>query len=220
MQDYQIAYFIKRRPAERVTMANINEAVISGICDGDPLDQLLRMMENACPKLLGENEWPDNVKKEFVSNLHTFMAVITEASYVAKGMQNLYIPNEDLSDIDTAIKDKDLLQRLESIVIYWTRQIKELVSNQDSSQTSHDNSSPLDEIKHWTDRTANLRGLTLRLVDPKLNLILEVLKRVSSSYLPGFETLKDQIQTSFDEASNNLKFLKILEDPCRKIEKA
>ena len=193
MQDYQIAYFIKRRPAERVTMANINEAVISGICDGDPLDQLLRMMENACPKLLGENEWPDNVKKEFVSNLHTFMAVITEASYVAKGMQNLYIPNEDLSDIDTAIKDKDLLQRLESIVIYWTRQIKELVSNQDSSQTSHDNSSPLDEIKHWTDRTANLRGLTLRLVDPKLNLILEVLKRVSSSYLPGFETLKDQI---------------------------
>ena len=109
MQDYQIAYFIKRRPAERVTMANINDAVISGICDGDPLDQLLRMMENACPKLLGENEWPDNVKKEFVSNLHTFMAVITEASYVAKGMQNLCIPNEDLSDIDTAIKDKDLL---------------------------------------------------------------------------------------------------------------
>jgi len=45
----------------------------------------------------------------------------------------LYIPNEDLSDIDTAIKDKDLLQRLESIVIFWTRQIKELVQNQDSS---------------------------------------------------------------------------------------
>lgn len=87
------------------------------------------MMENACPKLLGENEWPDNVKKEFVSNLHGFMAVITEASAVAKGMQNLYIPNEDLSDIDTAIKDKDLIQRLESIVIFWTRQIKELVSN-------------------------------------------------------------------------------------------
>ena len=45
----------------------------------------------------------------------------------------MYIPNEDLSDIDTAIKDKDLLQRLESIVIFWTRQIKELVQNQDSS---------------------------------------------------------------------------------------
>ena len=177
-------------------------------------------MNDACPKLLGENDWPENVKKEFVSNLHNFMAVITEASYVAKGMQNLYIPNEDLSDIDTAKKDKDLLQRLESIVIHWTRQIKELVSNQDSSQTSHDNSSPLDEIKHWTDRTANLKGLTLRLVDPKLLRIIEVLKQVQSSYLPGFITLKDQIAVSYEEASSNLKFLKVLEDPCRKIEKA
>ena len=44
------------------------------------------MMNDACPKLLGENDWPENVKKEFVSNLHNFMAVITEASYVAKGM--------------------------------------------------------------------------------------------------------------------------------------
>ena len=149
------------------------------------------MMNEACPKLLGENEWPENVKKEFVSNLHNFMAVITEASYTAKGMTNLYIPNEDLNDIDTAIKDKDLLQRLESIVIYWTRQIKELVSNQDSSQTSHDNSSPLDEIKHWTDRTANLKVLTTRLTDPKLNRIVMVLTKVGSSYLPGFLSLKD-----------------------------
>jgi len=148
-------------------------------------------MNEACPKLLGENEWPENVKKEFVSNLHNFMAVITEASYTAKGMTNLYIPNEDLNDIDTAIKDKDLLQRLESIVIYWTRQIKELVSNQDSSQTSHDNSSPLDEIKHWTDRTANLKVLTTRLTDPKLNRIVMVLTKVGSSYLPGFLSLKD-----------------------------
>ena len=155
------------------------------------------MMNEACPKLLGENEWPDNVKKEFVSNLHSFMAVITEASYVAKGMQNLYIPNEDLSDIDTAMRDKDMMQRLETIVIYWTRQIKDLVQNQDSSQNSHDNSSPLDEIKHWTDRTANRKVLNLRLVDSKLNKIIQVLKKHGSSYLSGFLTLKDQIETSF-----------------------
>lgn len=129
VEDYQIAYFVKRKPSEKVTANNIADALITGICDGDPLDSLLQMMNEACPKLLGENEWPENVKKEFVSNLHNFMAVITEASYTAKGMTNLYIPNEDLNDIDTAIKDKDLLQRLESIVIYWTRQIKELVSN-------------------------------------------------------------------------------------------
>lgn len=81
-----MAYFIKRKPSEKITAQNIQENVIGGCCDGDPLDQLLSMMNEACPKLLGENEWPENVKKEFVSNLHNFMAVITEASYVAKGM--------------------------------------------------------------------------------------------------------------------------------------
>ena len=86
MQDYQIAYFIKRNANDKITPNNIAEKIIAGVCDGDPLDQLLAMMSDACPKLLGENDWPENVKKEFVSNLHNFMAVITEASYVAKGM--------------------------------------------------------------------------------------------------------------------------------------
>ena len=58
------------------------------------------------------------------------------------------------------------------------------------------------------------------MVDPKLLRIIEVLKQVQSSYLPGFILLKDQIEVSYEEASSNLKFLKILEDPCRKIEKA
>ena len=62
--------------------------------------------------------------------------------------------------------------------------------------------------------------LNLRLVDPKLNKIITVLKKVGSSYLQGFLSLKDQIETSYEEASSNLKFLKILEEPCRKIEKA
>ena len=62
--------------------------------------------------------------------------------------------------------------------------------------------------------------MSTRLTDPKLNRIVHVLHRVGSSYLQGFSILKEQIQLSYDEASSNLKFLKILEDPCRKIEKA
>ena len=60
------------------------------------------------------------------------MAFLNETTYAARGQTYLYIPDEDLSDIEAPAKDKDLLQRLETTVIYWTRQIKELVSNQDS----------------------------------------------------------------------------------------
>ena len=201
-------------------METIGTQLIAGLADGDPLDDLLNIMNNDyAPKLLGENDWPDGVKKEFVANLHNFMANITETSYNAKGKTYLYITNEDLTAVDTAIKDKDLLQRLESIVICWTRQIKELVSNQDS-QTSHDNSSPLDEIEHWKKRTNNLDVLTKRLKDPKLLKIVDVLQRVSSSYLQNFQDLQTKIQDGYDEASDNLKFLNTLEEPCKKIEKA
>lgn len=41
------------------------------------------------------------------------MASITELAYQAKGSTVLYIPKEDLSNVERAAKDKDLVQRLE-----------------------------------------------------------------------------------------------------------
>lgn len=57
------------------------------------------------------------------------MATLTEESASMKGKTQLYIPEEHITDIEVAVRDKDLIQRLESTVIYWTRQIKEVVSN-------------------------------------------------------------------------------------------
>jgi dynein heavy chain len=87
--------------------------------------------------------------------------------------------------VDTASTDKDLLQRLETTVIFWTRQIKELVSNQDVNNQG-DSNTPLDEIKHWEDRNNNLKVVSQRLKDTKLKKIIEVLEKASSSYLQAF----------------------------------
>lgn len=72
-------------------------------------------------KFVGENDWPDGVKKDFLAALHNFMQNLNEASMQAKGKTFLYIPNEDLNDVDIAAGDKDLIQRLETTVIFWTR---------------------------------------------------------------------------------------------------
>jgi hypothetical protein len=53
------------------------------------------------------------VKRDFLGQLHRFMASLTEMSFQAKGITVLYIPTEDLGHIDKAAKDKDLIQRLE-----------------------------------------------------------------------------------------------------------
>jgi dynein heavy chain len=49
------------------------------------------------------------------------MAFLNVSTYEAKGQTYLYIPEEELADEEAAAKDKDLLQRLESTVIQWTR---------------------------------------------------------------------------------------------------
>ena len=131
-----------------ITMANINDCILFKAVGTDPLEDLLETMKSEyVKKLLSNNQWPDGVRKEFMSNLHNFMAFLNVSTYEARGQTYLYIPEEDLADDEAAAKDKDLLQRLESTVIGWTRQIKDLVSNQDSPSGQSDDS-PLDEINY------------------------------------------------------------------------
>jgi len=108
--ELQVCYFIKKRFDVPITIVNLPEVLLIGLVDGDPLDDLLNQMNaEFLPKLLGEKNWPEAVKKEFVAQLHKFMAALTEASHASKGRTTLYIPNEDLTDIEAAAKDKDLL---------------------------------------------------------------------------------------------------------------
>ena len=62
--------------------------------------------------------------------------------------QVLYLPSENITHIEVAAKDKDRVQRLESTVIHWTRQIKEVVNNQDNNATQNvETAGPLEEIQ-------------------------------------------------------------------------
>lgn len=66
--ELQICYFIKKRFDVPITMTNIQELLLIGLVDGDPLDDLLNQMNaEFLPKLLGEKNWPEGVKKEFVA---------------------------------------------------------------------------------------------------------------------------------------------------------
>lgn len=186
----------------------------------EPLDDLLDTMNKEYIKvLLADNDWPDGVKKDFVANVHKFMAFLNEQTHMARGQTYLYIPQEDLNDPEANAKDRDLLQRLESIVIGWTRQIKELVSSQDSPNAKTIET-PLDEINYWERRTNNLKILTERLDHVDLQKITKVLWLHKSSYLASFSKLRTKIAEGYEEAKDNLRFLGTLAEPCRKIAQA
>lgn len=56
-----------------------------------------------------DKSWPENAKKEFMGQLHRFMATLTEQAYAYEGFTELYIPNEYYTDVDSAVNDKDLI---------------------------------------------------------------------------------------------------------------
>ena len=70
---------MKKGHPKAITEQNIHECVFFKNIYTDPLDDLLdKMNQEYVKKLLGENDWPDGVKKEFVANLHRFMAFLNE----------------------------------------------------------------------------------------------------------------------------------------------
>ena len=136
----------------------------------------------------------------------------TEMANNARGATVLYIPDDDLSDLEAASKDKDLVQRLETTLIHWTRQIKEVVNRQDDGEDAED-AGPLAEVQFWSSRTIDLSGIDSQLKRPEVALIVQVLETAKSSYLPPFLTLSDRIQKGTSEAVDNLHFLENLNEP-------
>merc|ERR1711865_930382 len=156
-------------------------------------------------------------------HMHRFMASLTETVHQAHGKTVLYLPREncDLEDFETVRADKDLVQRLESTVIRWTRQIKEVVNLQDNSMSADaETATPLDEIRFWESRTLDLSGIRDQLENSTIKKIADVLRCVKSNYLAPFEELANIIHVGSQEAEDNLKFLMALQPVCQEIEVA
>lgn len=80
-------------------------------------------------------------------------------------------------------------------MIHWTRQIKEVLSNQDAVETD-ENSGPLEEIQFWRSRCIDLSGLSEQLDRPGVKRIRDILQHAKSSYVAPFIKLSKLIQVN------------------------
>ena len=213
-------YFLRPRGIQ-LTVENFTQSIQFGSSRGhQTVDTVFQTMRSLyIPSTMETANWPPSVKKEFTRAVHKFMASLTEAVNHSSGKTILYIPQERIVDPDQAAKDKDLVQLLESTVIHWTRQIKEVITNHDSVSNA-ETAGPLDEIEFWRFRTVDLSGISEQLSTPEVQRILSVLAASKSSYLEPFMRESQQIEIGCAEANDNLKFLKVLHDPCTELASA
>lgn len=89
------------------------------------------------------------MRNEFCNNLQMFLAKVTDIHYKLYGLTVLYVPCEVLKiPLADAIADKELIKRLEGIVVYWTKQVRVGLQDQDQN-TPEDLLCPHDEYEFW-----------------------------------------------------------------------
>ncbi|XP_065644391.1 dynein axonemal heavy chain 2 isoform X2 [Hydra vulgaris] len=216
----QLFYFLRRRSC-KLQLNTIRKDVYFQMVHSSGIESLLGLMTHFYgPQFFQNKTWPESIKNEFVGHLHKFMATLTDAKYKIQGKTVLYIPNE-VSNLTAheASLNKDYVQRLESAMIHWTRQIKEVLNNQDIFETA-EQGGPLEEIKFWRSRCFDLSGISSQFDKEGVIQIEDILQMSKSSFVAPFKKLSKLIQDGFDQAQSNLKFLSIIEEPCTALAEA
>ncbi|XP_034845406.1 dynein heavy chain 2, axonemal [Mirounga leonina] len=213
----QIVYFIRCAPVP-ITPENFEATVQFGTVRGSYIPALLRLLSGVfAPQIFTNTTWPESIRNHFASHLHRFLACLTDTRYKLEGHTVLYIPAEAMNMApEVVVKDKELVQRLETSMIHWTRQIKEVLSAQESVETG-ENLGPLEEIEFWRNRCMDLSGISKQLVKQGVKHIESILRLAKSSYLAPFMKLAQQIQDGSRQAQSNLTFLSILKEPYQEL---
>jgi dynein heavy chain, axonemal len=215
----EVFYFLKDGLAlskfMTITPENIGQVITFGTVHGKvAIDELHNLMKQFfVPNFRSNTTWPDTLKKDISSQTSRFMSSLTETVHALRGATVLYVPEENLSDMVEASQNKDLVQRLESTIIHWTRQIKGVLGGSDSSGDS-EASTLLVEIDAWKSRVDDLSGVQEQLQREEVGQIINTLQLAKSSYLTLFLSLKEQIMKGYQEATESLKFLSIFKEPC------
>lgn len=89
------------------------------------------------------------VRNYLYYSMHMFLAKLTDVRHKQCGATVLYVPRE-VQDItaEDAIQDRELIKRLEAIVVYWTKQIRVGIQEQ-SQSSSTDLRTIMDEYEAW-----------------------------------------------------------------------
>ena len=108
--------------------------------------------------------------------------------------------------------DKDSVHVLETSVVAWTRQIKDVL-RQDSETvlSSGTHPGPSAELEFWNKKSQNLNSIHEQLSSEKVKKVLKILEVTKSTYFPAFNRLCKEVAQARMEANDNKLFLSSLE---------
>lgn len=186
-------------------------------------DQHMDSLQNLVNKVFvplatADPTWSTSIRHEFATSVNRFLSAANDHLAAQTGTTLLFLPNEDLSLADERVTEEQV-QRLEAVVIHWTRQIKTLVTAT-SQQSLPPSALMADEYAFWKRRSDNLTRVGHQLDHSVVKTIHQVLRGTKSTYLAQFDSWAGSIKASITEAQTILKFLSSLTQPFAELDQA
>lgn len=122
----QLTYFVRANPEQIFTVEGFHDEFTFGTFHDNPDEAMLQIMQKIyAPLILQDQRWAEDVKANLLSDLHEFMANLTDVSAKIGSMIYFYIPNEGHNlTVNEAALDKPLVKRYEAVAKYWITQIQ------------------------------------------------------------------------------------------------
>ncbi|XP_057571174.1 dynein axonemal heavy chain 17 [Hippopotamus amphibius kiboko] len=225
-------YFIKKKP-ENISKDNYKDRLVYGDISPTPVDQLIAIVEEVLYSLLNQSAsmsgWPRVVSEDIVKQVHKLKNEMFVMSGKIKGRTLLPVPEhlgslhgtlESMERIPASL-DNSLLHAIETIIIDWSHQIRDVLSK-DSAQALLDGLHPLPrvEFEFWDARLMNLKCIHDQLNRPKVNKIVEILEKAKSCYWPALQNVYTNVTEGLKEANDIVLYLKPLQILLEEMEQA
>uniref|UniRef100_A0A672V8T9 Dynein axonemal heavy chain 17 n=1 Tax=Strigops habroptila TaxID=2489341 RepID=A0A672V8T9_STRHB len=157
--------------------------------------------------------WPRVVSQDLIRHVHNLKSTVFKVVGQVKGKTLLPLPagSEGIEDIDLenekcspdSLIDKSLVYATESSIIDWSYQIQEALKKESSEPLLQGrNPNPKVELEFWKNRCEDLECIYNQLRTKKVRNMIEVLKRVESSYVPAFNTMLMDVEAALAEAQD------------------
>lgn len=161
---------------------------------------------------LNQEDWSDLLSKDLMDKFNHFLAQVYVTIGQVRGKTLLPLPPSDATSFENK-SSKDKAHILESSIITWTRQIKNVLKQDPESALKGGNEpDPLTEIEFWRSKAENLNLIYKQLQSEKIKKVLKFLEQNKSTYTGPFGKLQKEVQTARTEANDNYKFLVTLQD--------
>ena len=208
----KILAFIKGENVAPLSEADLSHKI--SILDLHPeiLKQLLGIASQVYFPILtypgNQQGWPDVIAKDLTENFHRFLASTFVMLGHMSGKTMLPLPPEEVySSMEKNQHDKDSVHVLETSVVAWTHQIKDVLQLDPEAVLKGGNPGPQAELEFWAKKAENLNSIDKQLSSEKVKQIIRMLEVTKSTYFPAFNRLCKEVTQARMEANDNMVYL-------------